>query len=174
MGAPRILMRSAVPSLSYALGVLQVFFIKAAFIFLNLLKVKGKCVIIVVRIKLRTAERGKESVACRLRRKSAIFFRGGSRSFKSARVFLFWGREKIKTPSRGNFSSRAERIKLFFRAREKQGKADVFEKSGRNKGCFLLSRNILRFFFVFSGQVWYNEKDVNIVNWIFRAKNPSN
>lgn len=67
-------MRSAVPSLSYALGVLQVFFIKAAFIFLNLLKVKGKCVIIVVRIKLRTAERGKESVACRLRRKSAIFF----------------------------------------------------------------------------------------------------
>lgn len=64
-------------------------FIKAAFIFLNLLKVKGKCVIIVVRIKLRTAERGKESVACRLRRKSVIFFRGGSQSFKSARVFLF-------------------------------------------------------------------------------------
>lgn len=68
--------RCAVPSVSYALGVFQVFFIKAAFIFLNLLKVKRKCVIIVVRIKIRTAERGKENVVCRLRRKSAIFFRG--------------------------------------------------------------------------------------------------
>ena len=91
MGAPRILMRSAVPSLSYALGVLQVFFIKAAFIFLNLLKVKGKCVIIVVRIKLRTAERGKESVACRLRRKSAIFFRGAHKT-----VFFERGKSREK------------------------------------------------------------------------------
>ena len=64
-------------------------FIKAAFIFLNLLKVKGKCVIIVVRIKLRTAERGKESVACRLRRKSVIFFAEVRRVLNPRAFFCF-------------------------------------------------------------------------------------